>query len=179
MGPPSIVHKDPVHYALFHLRWPKYQSCLCNLWFQFWRQRLACCLEPLFMLCMSRLALFPGPTQLFVACCMVSFLTWAWHNWKMVKLSGCISHTVQLTTCSTLSVYDNRSLLARWEKIYSPKLEYAHVTCDILDTSKGYPTNEDKIFTTFCKGIKSNAFPGPSLTWLPYSDLCEQILYRH
>ena len=43
------------------------------------------------------------------------------------------------------------------------KLEYAHVICDILDTSRGYPTNEDKIFTTFCKKKeKSGAFPGPS-----------------
>ena len=29
--------------------------------------------------------------------------------------------------------------------------------CDILDTSRGYPTNEEKIFTTFCKKKKSNA----------------------
>ena len=37
------------------------------------------------------------------------------------------------------------------ERIYSPKLEYAHMTCDILDASRGYPTNEEKIFTAFCK----------------------------
>ena len=37
------------------------------------------------------------------------------------------------------------------ERIYSPKPEYAHVMCDI---SRGYPTNEDKISTTFCKEKK-------------------------
>ena len=30
------------------------------------------------------------------------------------------------------------------ETIYSLKLEYAHVTYDILDTFRGYQTNEDK-----------------------------------
>ena len=118
------------------------------------------------------------------------------------------------------------------ERIYSPKSEYAHVTCD---TSRGYPTNEEKIFTTFCKKEKKEVMQSlaPALTltltltlslnhlankqlrstnglyslingiarritnsslliskfwrnsdvicydaWLPYSDLCEQILYR-
>ena len=45
------------------------------------------------------------------------------------------------------------------------KLEYAHVICDILDTSRGYPTNEDKIFTTFCKKKKKVMyFLAPALT---------------
>ena len=37
------------------------------------------------------------------------------------------------------------------ERIYSPKSEYAHVIYDIF---RGYPTNEDKIFTTFFKEKK-------------------------
>ena len=39
----------------------------------------------------------------------------------------------------------------KWERIYSPKLEHAHVMCNIF---RGYPTNEDKIFTTFYKKKK-------------------------
>ena len=45
-------------------------------------------------------------------------------------------------------------LIGKRERIYSPNLEYAHVTCNILDTSRGYQTNEVKMFTTFCKGKK-------------------------
>ena len=48
---------------------------------------------------------------------LVPFLTWAWHNRKMKKLleqTGCVLCTVQPTTCSMLSVYDSRPLLARY-----------------------------------------------------------------
>ena len=44
------------------------------------------------------------------------------------------------------------------------KLEYAHVMCDILDTSRGYPTNKNKIFTTFGKKKKVMHFLAPALT---------------
>ena len=40
------------------------------------------------------------------------------------------------------------------DALCSHKFEYTHVMCDILDTSRGYQTNEDKIFTTFCKKKK-------------------------
>ena len=44
---------------------------------------------------------------------LVSFLTRAWRNWKMgLEWTGCISHIVQSTAHSTLSVYDNRPPLA-------------------------------------------------------------------
>ena len=73
-------------------------------------------------------------------------------------MAGC-SQTVQIIHAGfrTRSRDDNltdiprpKNVEARYyrERIYSPKSEYAHVTCDILDTSRGYPTNEDKIFTT-------------------------------
>ena len=37
--------------------------------------------------------------------------------------------------------------------MYSPKSEYAHVMCDIF-RGYAYPTNEDKIFTTFLRKKK-------------------------
>ena len=49
---------------------------------------------------------------------VVSFLTWAWHNQKMAKifrinrLHMYVLRIVQLTTHSTLSVYDNRPPIA-------------------------------------------------------------------
>ena len=42
------------------------------------------------------------------------------------------------------------------------QLEYAHMMCDILDTSGGYQTNEDKMFITFYRKKEGNTFPGPS-----------------
>ena len=48
---------------------------------------------------------------------LVSFLMWAWRNRKMGKISeqtGCISHISQLTTRSTLGVYDNCPPIARY-----------------------------------------------------------------
>ena len=49
--------------------------------------------------------------------------------------------------------YVKRALYRIWKRIYSPKLEYAHVMRDII---RGYPTNEDKIFTAFVRKKKRN-----------------------
>ena len=71
------------------------------------------------------LASFPGPAQLSFACSTENGKAGrAWYlfslehdiigKWrKFSEQTGCVSRIVQLTTCSTLGVYDNCPPLAR------------------------------------------------------------------
>ena len=71
-------------------------------------------------------------------------------KWPIAAVFVCTSHVLFSWRKFTLSKFFREFKLI-WERIYSPKSEYAHVMCDIF---RGYPTNEDKIFTTFCKKKK-------------------------